>query len=64
MKYALPACVNDSAGASLVCSPAAKALPTASEQTIAINRTQEEGFKDKGIARVYQTFDNSPNRVN
>jgi hypothetical protein len=64
MKYALPACVNDSVGASLACSPAATALPSASEQTIASDRPKEEGLKEKRIARVYQTFDNSPNWVN
>jgi hypothetical protein len=55
--------VNDSTGASLVCSPAATALPTASKQTIASDRAKEKALYDIGIARVYQTFDNSPNGV-
>jgi hypothetical protein len=55
--------VNDSVGASLACSPAATALPTASEQTIASDRAKEEELNGIGMARVYQTFYNSPNGV-
>jgi hypothetical protein len=67
MKYALPACVNDSVDASLVCSFAPAAGQTTSEHTnandCASRRAEEEWLKDIGIAGVYQTFYNPPNRL-
>jgi hypothetical protein len=67
MKYALPACVKDSVGASLVCSFAPAAVQTTSEQTSANDRAspraEQEELKDIGIAGVYQTFFNPGNRL-
>jgi hypothetical protein len=67
MKYALPACVNDSVGVSLACSFAPAAEQTTSEQTSANDRAswraEQEELKDIGIAGVYQTFFNSGNRL-